>query len=327
MNKKGKSLRVSALFKHREVTLVFMIVLLFVIISPLEPAFLSQSNIVSTLLSVALKGIIGIGTTLIIISGHLDLSVGGMVAAVCASFGFAYLKTESVFLAACISLATALLFGVINAVLITKCRLSAFIATLATMGITRGVTYVLTKGTPIKLTTLPDSYQKLGTMTIAHIPVIIIVFILLVIVFQVLLAKSKKFRQIIYTGSNGLTAQLSGVNTRKVIFTGYILIALLCWIAACLSSARFLTASPTYATSWETDLIAAAVIGGATLDGGEGSLLGTALGLILLGFVNSAIVFIGVSVYWQTFISNLVLLIAVLLDSFVEARKKKAMRA
>lgn len=316
-----------SIFKYREFTLIIMIALMFLIVSFYEPAFSSKSNIISTLLSVSLKGIIGIGITLILVSGALDLSVGGMIAATCASFGVAYRASSSVIVALLVGLIVALAFGAINGLLVTRCKLSAFISTLATMGIARGITYILTKGTPIKLTTLPDWYQALGTKKIGSIPLIIIIFVILIAIFQILLSKSKKMRQAIYTGSNSNTAELSGVNTKKVIFLGYILIAVFCWVAAALSSARFLTASPTYGVAWETDLIAAAVIGGATLEGGEGSIIGTSLGLVLLGFVSSAIVFLGVSVHWQNLISSLVLLVAVLLDAFVEARKKKAMNA
>jgi ribose transport system permease protein len=324
IGKDNKSMNeIKKIFKHREITLVLMIFALFLLVSLKQPAFASRGNIIGVLLKVSLKGIIGIGATLILVSGQLDLSVGGMVAVTCASFGSVFKATNNIMLSLIVSLIVALMFGIINGLLVTKVHLSAFIATLATMGISRGITYVLTKGTPIKLTTLPKSYQLMGTAKIIGIPLIIYIFIFLVIVFQILLTKSKIMRKVIYTGSNMNTAELSGVNTNRVIIGTFVLIGILVWIAAILSNARMLSASQNYGLQWETDLIAAAVIGGATLKGGEGSIVGTALGLILLGFVSSATIMLGVSVYWETFISYFVLLIAVGVDSQIEAKKRK----
>lgn len=308
----------------RESTLVIMIALMFLILPFFIPVFATTSNVISVLLSVATKGILGIGVTIVLISGAIDLSVGAVVAVVCAVFGRAYLATNNLVLSSLVALISAIICGAINGLLVTKCRLTPFIATLASMGIGRGLTFVLTKGTPIKLTSLPGGYKALGTGTVAGIPYVVILFVALTIIAHIMMKKSKLLRQNVYTGSNERAARFSGIKTQKVIFFTYVMCGVLAWVAAQMSAARFLTASPNYANGWETELIAAAVIGGATLTGGEGSIIGTALGLILLGFVNSAIVLFGSSVYWQDLISNLILLIAVLLDAFVESRKSKA---
>lgn len=325
MNDKVKMItsKIKKTLRYRETTLILMLVLMFLIIPFFKPTFISTANILSTLLSVSLKGIIGIGVTLILISGGLDLSVGAMVALISALFGSVYLSTGNLFLSIVAALAAGILCGAVNGVLITRFKLSAFIATLAAMGIFRGVTYVLTKGTPIKLTVLPESYRMLGQGKLFGIQYIIYIFVILTIITHVLLKKSKVLRKNVYTGSNEKAARFSGINTGQVIFFTYIALGILCWLSAQLSLGRFLTASPTYGVGWETELIAAAVIGGATLTGGEGSIIGTTLGLILLGFVSSAIVLLGVSVYWQDLISNMILLLAVLLDVFVERRKVK----
>jgi ribose transport system permease protein len=247
-----------------------------------------------------------------------------VVALVCAVFGGVYHATGSMVIALLSSITTSIVCGAINGLLITRFRLSAFIATLSMMGIARGITYVLTKGTPIKLTDIPEGYKTLGTGTIANTPYVVIMFITLAIIAHVMLKKSKVLRQNVYIGSNEKAARYSGVNTGRVIMLTFMLVGLLCWVAAQMSIARFLTASPSYGLNWEVELIAAAVIGGATLDGGEGSVIGTSLGLILLGFVSSAMLQLGVSVYWQNFVQSFILLVAVLFDSAVESRKRKA---
>ena len=306
----------------REFTLVLMILAMFIVLPLFRPVFATDKNIIATLLNVSAKGIVGIGITIVLISGGIDLSVGSAVAVVLAVFGRIYVTTGNLLVAMFAAIISALVVGLINGLLITKCKLSAFISTLATMGICRGITQVLTKGTPIKLTQLPEGYRALGTITVLGIPLVVVVFLVLTIVAHFLMKKSKVLRQNVYIGSNEKAARFSGVNTAKVMVFTYVVMGVLVWITAQLSAARFLTASPTYAAGWETELIAAAVIGGATLTGGEGSIIGTSLGLILLGFVSSAIVLFGVSVYWQNLISNLILLLAVLLDAFVESRKR-----
>lgn len=321
---KGMLSLVRRIMAHREATLVLMILAMFIVIPFFKPTFATSQNVISTLMSVAIKGIIGISITMVLITGGLDLSVGALVAMVCAVFGKVYLTTMNIWVAMLAALAIGLIGGMVNGLLVTRCKLSPFIATLATMGIYRGVTYVLTKGTPIKLTALPQAYKNLGSGKIMGVvPYVVVLFIVLTLIAHFLMKKSKALRLNVYTGSNEKAARFSGINTKKVIFLTYVVIGLFCWLAALLSVGRFMTASPTYGTGWETELIAAAVIGGATLTGGEGSIIGTALGLILLGFVNSAIVIFGVSVYWQDLISNAILLLAVLLDVVVETRKRR----
>jgi ribose transport system permease protein len=314
------------IFSFRETTLLLMIVFMFIIIPFFNPVFATSKNIITTLLGVSTKGIVGIGVTLILISGVIDLSVGALVAVVCSVFGRVYLSTGSLFLGMLAGLTAAMLGGLINGVLVTRCGLSAFIATLATNGIGRGLNMVLTKGTPIKLTSLPPQYRILGNGTFEGIHYVIIIFVAFSLLGHFFLKKSKVLRQNVYTGSNYKAAAFSGVNTKKVLLCTFMFSGFLAWLAAQMSVARFLTASPTYGVGWETELIAAAVIGGATLTGGEGSIIGTALGLILLGFVSSAIVLLGISVYWQNLISNMILLLAVLLDAFIENRKKRGLK-
>jgi len=324
-NKSGSSIVtiLKKLIQMREFALILMIAALFIIVPIFQPVFATGANVVTTLLSVATKSIVGIGTTYVIVSGALDLSVGAMVALIAAVFGTMYHSTDSMVVAVLVALVVALFIGFTNGFLVTKLTLSPFIATLAIQGICRGLTYVLTKGTPIKLTDVPDKYKVLGSGKLFGIPYVVILFIVLAIIAHILLKRAKVMRQCVYTGSNPNAARFSGVNTSKVIIATYILTAFLCWVSAQMSVARFVTASPNTGNGWETELISAAVIGGATLDGGKGSVLGTCLGLIFLGFVSSAIQLLGASVYWQDFISYAILLVAVILDVLVEKNKSK----
>ena len=312
------------MFEVRELTLVVLIAALFIFFGCNNSNFLGKTNIEATILSVAITGIVGVGATLALSIGGLDLSVGAVVALVCAVMGNVFLSTKNVVVGMIVGLAVGGAFGCINAMLITKCRLGTFIATLVTQQIARGLTMVLTKGTPVNLTYIPDWTKKIGNGKLGGVlSYIILIFIIVTIVGQILLKKSKVLRKVLYIGSNPTAAHYSGINVQRTNLGVYITIGLLCGVAGILSVCRFYSAAPNYGQGMETELIAAAVIGGASLEGGNGSIAGTAIALIMLGFVQSGIVLMGVSVYWQDMVSNLILLAAVLLDAFVEMRRRR----
>ncbi|WP_417241604.1 ABC transporter permease [Celeribacter sp.] len=307
---------VKRVLQYREATLVLLIAAMFLVLSNVTPMFATMNNIQTTLLSVSIAGIVGIGVTLALVIGGLDLSVGGLVAISAAVLGKVFLATN-IWFALVAGVGVALLFGCINGLLITRFRLGAFIATLAIMGISRGVTLVATKGTPISMREMPAWLREIGSGKVMGVSYLIIIFVILTIITHIYLKKSKVLRKAVYIGSNENAAHFSGINVNKIKFGIYAFIGLLCGIAGVLSVARFSSASPNFGLGMEVQLIAAAVIGGATLNGGQGSIIGTSLALVFLGFVSSAIVLLGVSVYWQSLISNVILLLAVLLDAFV----------
>lgn len=311
---------VRKILQYREATLILLIAAMFLVLSNITNTFATMNNVQTTLLSVSIAGIVGIGVTLALVIGGLDLSVGGLVAISAAVLGKIFLATN-IWYALVGGIGIALLFGCVNGLLITRFGLGAFIATLAIMGISRGVTLVVTKGTPVSMTGMPPWLREIGSGKLFGVSYIIIIFLVLTVVVHIFLKKSKVLRKAVYIGSNENAAHFSGVNVNRIKFGIYTFIGLLCGLAGVLSVARFNSASPNFGLGMEVQLIAAAVIGGATLNGGEGSIIGSSLALIFLGFVSSAIVMLGVSVYWQALISNIILLLAVLLDAFVLRKK------
>ncbi|MFC5585059.1 ABC transporter permease [Nitratireductor kimnyeongensis] len=305
--------------QYREATLVLLIGAMFLVLSFVSPMFATMNNVQTTMLSVSITGIVGIGVTIALVIGGLDLSVGGLVAISAAVLGKVFLATN-IWYALMAGVGVALFFGCLNGLLITRFRLGAFIATLAIMGISRGVTLVATKGTPISMREMPVWLREIGSGKVMGVSYLIIIFFVLTITTHIFLKKSKVLRKAVYIGSNEVAAHFSGINVNRIKFGVYAFIGLLCGVAGVLSVARFSSASPNFGLGMEVQLIAAAVIGGATLNGGQGSIIGTSLALIFLGFVSSAIVLLGVSVYWQALISNVILLLAVLLDAFVLRR-------
>lgn len=315
----GKKL-ISKIGNFREGVLILVIVILFLVMSNISEAFFSYGNFTSTFMGLATDGIVVVGMTVALICGDFDLSVGSLTCLAGVITGKLYLGGLNIWLSALISVVLVMLLGLVNGLLITKVGLSSFIATLGMMGIARGLCLIITTGTPLSLYSMPDDFKYFGQGKIASIPVLILIFIVIAGVGDFLVRKSSAIRKVFYTGSNEKAAMYSGINTSKIKMGVFALTALASGLSGTLSVARLTVASPTYGQGLEMTAISAAVIGGVSLTGGEGSVLGAVLGLILLSFINSALVILNVSVYWQSLISNLILLLAVSFDMLTHKR-------
>jgi ribose transport system permease protein len=189
------------------------------------------------------------------------------------------------------------------------------------MSVARGIAYVITEGAPVSIVGLSPSFTFLGQGSFLGIPMLVVILAVIVIIGDILLRKAVAFRQIYYVGSNEKAARLSGIHVNKVKLWVYMICALLAGIAGVLTLARFSVATPTAGTGMELRAIAACVIGGASLTGGEGTIFGSLLGVVLVGLMNNALVLLNVSVYWQSLVTGLVLIVAVLIDVWANKRK------
>jgi ribose transport system permease protein len=199
--------------------------------------------------------------------------------------------------------------------MISKVGLPPFIVTLGMMNLSRGVAYILTAGSPLSLSGyLPDGFRFLATGSVFNIPMLFVIFGIMALIVGFLTKKSKAARDIFYVGSNETAAKLSGINVNKVKMSVYVVTALLSTLVGILSLARFNVATPALSVGAETTAISAAVIGGTSFTGGVGTIFGTFLGIILLKVVNSALVMLNVSVYWQNFVQGAILVLAVTID-------------
>ncbi|MGL9722980.1 ABC transporter permease [Sodalis sp. (in: enterobacteria)] len=204
--------------------------------------------------------------------------------------------------------------GLLMGLTVTRIDLSHFIASLAAMVIVRGLCMIITQGTPLSLFTLPGSFKFLEQGAVYGIPFVIALFFLLVALFDFLLRKATAFRKVFYTGSNERAAAYSGIRVNKIKLAVTVLTSTLAGVAGIIYMARLGSATPTFGVGMELNVIAAAVIGGASLKGGTGSILGAVLGVALLSIVTSSLILINVSVYWQDLIKGLILLAAVSMD-------------
>jgi len=312
----------SALNNFPEINLIFIIAVIWIILSFASKNWNTWGNIRAIMMSFSIEGIVVIAMTIMLIVGGFDLSVGSVMALTMIISGQLFLMGVNPWLASIIAVIAAGCIGAIIGFFVTKIGLNFLITTLAIMVVARGACYVLTKGTPLSLFELPASFKFIGQGRISGIPFVVIVFFIIVIFGDFMLRKSSVLRKVIYTGSNERAAILSGINTSRVKFVVCILTSAIAGFAGILYMAKFGGATAQFGTGLEITAISAAIIGGASLSGGKGTVLGAVLGIAFLQIITGAMVMLSVSVYWQDFIRGLILLLAVTLDHIRQSRRR-----
>lgn len=288
------------------------LVLLCIVITIVTPNFLSVSNITNVFTQVSVNAIIAIGMTFVILTGGIDLSVGSTLA-ISSAVGASIVKsTGNVFLAIIVAAVIGIAVGLINGLLVSKGKLQAFIVTLATMTIFRGATLVFTDGTPISK--LPEAFVKIGNGKIGFMPIPVIITIIIAIIAVYALSQTRFGRYLYALGGNEDASRLSGINTDKIKTLVYVVSGFASAIAGVIITSRIGSASPNAGTGFELDAIAAVVIGGTSLAGGEGTITGTLIGALIIGVLNNGLNLMNVSPFYQSIVKGLVILIAVLLD-------------
>lgn len=305
----------------REAGLIAIILSLSVIMSFASPHFLTLGNFRAMLMSFSVEGIVVVGMTILLIVGGIDLSVGSVVCFSMVLSGSLFLIGVDPWTASLVGIAASAAIGCIMGFFVTVVGLNHFITSLAAMVIVRGLCLVITKGTPLSLFTLPPAFKAVGQKTFFGVPYVILIFIAVVAAFDFLLRRATAFRKVFYTGSNEKAALYSGIKTKEVKFWVTVLCATLSGVAGTIYMSRFGAATPTFGVGMELNIIAAAVIGGASLNGGSGTILGAILGIALLSVVTSSLILLDVSVYWQDMIKGCILLAAVSIDHLLHKRK------
>ncbi|WP_203363411.1 ribose ABC transporter permease RbsC [Bacillus sp. REN10] len=295
------------------------LLMLMVIVSILNPSFLAPLNILNLLRQVAINALIAYGMTFVILTGGIDLSVGSILALSSALMAGMIVSGIDPMLAILIGCLLGAIMGAVNGLLITKGKMAPFIATLATMTIYRGLTLVYTDGNPI--TGLGDHYlfQLFGRGYFLGIPVPAVTMMLAFIILWVILHKTPFGRKTYAIGGNEKAAWISGIQVARVKVLIYSLAGLLAALAGAILTSRLDSAQPTAGTSYELDAIAAVVLGGTSLSGGRGFIVGTLIGALIIGTLNNGLNLLGVSSFFQMVVKGIVILIAVLID-----RKKAA---
>lgn len=312
----------ASLFRARETGIAVIVAAVVIYLSIASENFLTAGNIAIVGRQIALQAIIAMGMTMVILMGGIDLSVGSIVALTTVILGNA-LVTYALPIWVSISLAilVGLFAGFMNGFLITRTKVPPFIITLGMMGLARGAALVITKGNAIS--GLPKDFLQVGQgYAYGLVPYPIIIAVILAIIVHILLTRTTFGRRIYLVGSNEEAALLSGINVNQVKVVVFALCAGLTAIESVLETARFSTAQPGGGTGYELTAIGSVIIGGASMNGGEGSVLGTMLGAILLGLINNGLILLGVSPYWQQVFSGTIIILAVALDTWRRNQNK-----
>lgn len=310
------------LLRAREAALVIIVFTLIVALSFLSPYFLTWGNMRAVILSFSTEGIVVVGMTILIIAGGFDLSVGAVMALAMAVAARLTGEGVNVWLASLAGLTAAAGIGATMGVFVTRIGLNFFVVSLAMLSIVRGLAFVVTRGAPVPLVNPPAAFSFIGQGRISGVPFAIMLFLVVVIIGDILLRYSKPMRLVVYTGSNERAAIYSGINTRKVKFWAAVLCSSLAGLAGLIFMSKFGSATPTFGVGSELNIIAAAIIGGASLNGGRGSILGAILGIALLSLVTNGMILLSIPVFWQEATKGGILLTAVTIDHLITSRTR-----
>ncbi len=308
----SRSRKTQELVKQSSIILVF--VFICVLFTFLNEYFLTWGNWLNLLRQSSINGILAIGVTFVILTKGIDLSVGsimalaGMLAASFVTTG----NEHFVGIAVAVALGTGALMGLANGVIIARINVPPFVTTLGMLSMARGLTLIYSDGRPTA--NLSAAFRWIGSGNILGLPLPVIIFFAVFIIGWVTLTKTTFGRYVYAVGGNEKAARTSGISTRTIIAATYVISGLLAGLGGLVLAARTTAALPQAGIGYELDAIAAVVIGGTSLSGGRGSLVGTLFGALIIGTINNGMDLMGVSSYYQQLLKGGIIIIAVIAD-------------
>ena len=302
----------------RDMGTVLGLVLMVIVFASMTDVFLTQRNLVNILQQSSINACIAIGMTLVIISGGIDLSVGPVAALAAVLSGTLLMAGYPVFVVIGAALAIGLICGMINGALIAYAGLQPFIVTLGTLSLFRALALIYTGGNPVL--GLPNGFRQIFSSYIYGLPVPVIVVGVLAVVATVLLKKTPLGEYILAVGGNEEAARVSGVPIERTKVVTYMMSGGLASLAAVILMARLGAAEPTLGNLWELEAIAASAIGGASLMGGKGSIVGTILGAVVLGAMRNGLTLLNVQAFYQLLATGIIIILAMLVDRLARGR-------
>lgn len=304
-------------------TLLFIFLGVFVLLSLLAPNFFTVANQLNILRQAAPTLIVAVGMTLVITTGGIDLSVGSLLALVAVLAAMSLGAAWPVWLAVLVMLALGLGVGFINGYFTAYQSIPAFIVTLATLSIIRGLAQLLTQGYSLPID--PDSvFLELGRGRIGSIPIPVIIALVVVILGYVLLNQTRFGTYVTGIGSNEEGVRRAGVNVRRVKTNVYMLSGLLVAVGGMVTAARLASGSSYTGVAFELQVIAAVIVGGTNLFGGEGRMSGTVLGTLLLAMIGNGLILMKISPFYQQIIEGTIILLAIWFNLSLTRRGRRA---
>lgn len=281
--------------------------------------FGTLDNFQTILVAAAPFALIALGQTLVILTGGIDLSVGSIIAVAGMTAASVSLATESIFLPILAAVLVGLAAGSINGILVSRLNVPPFIATLGMLTAGSGVAYVIGGGAPIN--GLPANFGQIANAKFLGLTVPVIVMIVGIAVLAVVMRRTAYGMRVYAVGGNRTASEIAGINARNVLFSVYALSGLLAGLSGVMLASRVISGSPNLGQGYELDAIAAVVIGGASLMGGRGTVLGTVLGLLLIQTLNNGLDILTVPAYWQDVIKGVLIVAAVAVDTWSTRRR------
>ena len=303
----------SGLLRRQTFSMFLILLLIWVVLAFLSPYFFTVNNLFEITLQAAVFAILAAGETFVIFSGGIDLSVGSVFAFASIVGGLVFQATGSAFLAIVGSIIAGIIAGLMNGLFITRLKVPPFVATLGMMGIGRGFALILCKGVPIY--DLTEGYMWLGQgklFGVIPVPTLIVVIIFILAFFVLKYTKFGRFTYAI--GSNAEATRLSGININRVTLGIYMVSGMLSAVAGVIESARLGTIQPAGGNGYELLAIGAVVIGGTSLFGGEGEIIATLIGALIVTTIRNGLNILGVYAFWQYVVNGLIIITAVAID-------------
>ncbi|HEY7125296.1 MAG TPA: ABC transporter permease [Ktedonobacterales bacterium] len=310
----------------RELGLLVVLLLIFVGVAVPEPRFVAVNNLRDILLSVAIIAIVVVGETLVVLTRNVDLSVSAIIGLVAFVSGDLFKQHPGISIAVVIAIGCAigLGLGLLNGLLVSYGGVPAIVVTLGTLYIYRGLDYAIAGGKQINAFDVPDRFLNLASDTVLGIPLLIILAAVIAAIFALLLRYTRLGRQVYAIGSNPEAARLAGIQRNRLVLLTFVISGLLSGFAGILWAARFATVDANAATGLELLVVASVVVGGVSILGGSGTILGAMLGAILLATIQDALNILNISPFWLQAFYGAAILLAVMLDTLIMRRLQRS---
>ena len=321
---KGQGMKDRAVFMFLRHNLGIMLVLLLlvVLLSALSPVFLTPNNLLTVLKQISHNMCLALGMTLVIILGGIDLSVGALVAMIgTVTVGLIVNQGVPIFVGILMGLFLGIICGAINGGFVAFFKFPAFIVTLSMMNIARGVAYIYCGGKTTRI--MDERFVKIGTGSLGLVPVPVIYMLVMIVIFSILLNKTKFGTYIYAIGGNREAAWLSGVPIKLTVIAVFTIAGFMASFAGIVLAARMYSGQPSVGDGHELNAIAACVLGGISMSGGVGRIGGTVMGVLVMGVINNGLNLLNVSTYWQYVAKGAIILIAVMVDWMKQRSKVK----
>lgn len=308
-----KNSLIRKIFLVPEVSILFSLVFLIILFYSLNNIFLSFPNIANILRSFSYYAIIGVGVTFCLISGQIDISVGSVAGLAAVSSGLLLRNGFPIFFALLMGLLVGVTIGFINGIITVKAKIPSLLTTLGMMNIARGLVYVTTKG--YNVYPFPESFNQFGAADPLGISYSFVACMIIIFIAVIILRGTIWGRRVYAVGGNERSSKIAGINADRLVISVLILSSLLASVSGIFLSARIASAHPTIGLGWELRVLTAVIIGGVSVRGGVGSVIGPVIGAALIATLDSGMILANISPYWQTTVVGCILISAVIVDT------------